>query len=297
MRKEAERWAAEYVERFTGRPKTRRLGAMIKAYTEHRSRVVEPRTVAGDKTVLRHLLDHYRASHPVAEIQPQRLVNALLDEGYQPSTVRQYMTSLRSFWAWLKLPFPDVTVPRPSSPDPEYWTDAQVTKLRKLAPAVDPLLPLALDAALYMGLRVGEVFGLKWEDIHGDTVRVQRQIPQGRTTPKPLKGKRSRTALILPGWEHTGTEGYVVHRQGEPIGRRVQHRWITQLLDAAGLNAKGVGWHAGRHTYARMCLEAGVSLEQLQKFLGHASIRTTEEAYGHLREHVAITMARRAVQG
>jgi site-specific recombinase XerD len=46
-----------------------------------------------------------------------------------------------------------------------------------------------------------------------------------------------------------------------------------------------------------MCLESGVSLEQLRVFLGHSSIRTTDDAYGHMRESVTITMARKAVRG
>ena len=296
-RREAEKWRAAYEERYGGRAPVRRLAQVVDAYRVHRARVVEPRTLAGDSTALRHLTDHYPPLQPVADIEVQVLVNALIDAGYRPSTVRQYVVSLRSFWLWLELPFPKVVLPKPVEPDVRYWTDAETMKLRRAAPKIDPQLLVALDCALYMGLRVGEVFGLRWEDITGDTVRVQRQIPQGRTLPKPLKGKRARTALILPGWNHSGTEGYVVHRGGQPIGRRVQWRWMAKLLDAAGLNRMGAGYHQGRHTYARMCLESGVSLEQLRVFLGHSSIRTTEDAYGHMRESVTIAMARKAVRG
>jgi integrase len=295
--REAVRWAAVYVERFTGSVPVRRLGAMVESYKTHRARLVEPRTFAGDSTALAHLLDHYPATYPVANVELQGLANALLDEGYRVSTVRQYATSLKGLWRWLELPFPDVRTPKPAKPDVRYWTDGQVATLRAKAPKVDPQLLIALDCTLYMGLRVGEVFGLRWTDITGDTVRVQRQIPQGRTTPKPLKGKKARTALVLPGWTHSGVDGYVVHRDGAPIGRRVQWRWMRELLDAAGLNRKGAGYHTGRHTYARMCLEAGMSLEQLRMFLGHSSVRTTEDTYGHMREAPTLTLARRALNG
>jgi site-specific recombinase XerD len=72
---------------------------------------------------------------------------------------------------------------------------------------------------------------------------------------------------------------------------------MRELLDAAKLNRKGVGYHTGRHTYARMCLEAGMSLEQLRMFLGHSSVRTTEDSYGHMREAPTLTLARRALNG
>jgi integrase len=62
--------------------------------------------------------------------------------------------------------------------------------------------------------------------------------------------------------------------------------------DAAGLNDSGKGWHSFRHTYARICLESGVTMEDLHTFLGHASITVTEKVYGHLRPSVAATRAR-----
>ena len=298
----AERWRWSYLDlsrdqhraRVLGERAERRLGTAIEEYAEHRARSVEPRTWAGDQTALRHLQDHYPSSASVETVEPQRMADALLDQGYKPSTVSQYMTSLRSLWGWLGLPFPAVTLPRPGSTDVRYWTDTEVMRLREAA-SEDVLL--ALDLTLFMGLRIGEVVGLRWADISEDSVRVQRQIPQGSSVPKPLKGKKARTALILPGWEHQRGEGLVVHRSGQSIGRRVQWRWMRQLLDSTGLNAQGSGWHMGRHTYARVCLESGVGLEQLRQFLGHSSIRTTETTYGHMDPDVAVELAQRAFRG
>ena len=298
----AERWKWAYIDlshgthrgRVLGLRSSRRLGEAIEAYTKHRVRVVEPRTFAGDQTALRHLQDHFPASTSVEAVHPQRMADALLDKSYQPSTVRQYMVSVRGLWAWLDLPFPPVAIPDHGRGDVRYWTDAEVERLRHAASG-DVLR--ALDCTLYMGLRIGEVVGLRWEDLSGDSVRVQRQIPQGLTVPKPLKGKRARTSFVLPGWKHTGRAGLVVHRDGKPVGRRVQWRWMRTLLEATGLGTKGAGWHMGRHTYARVCLEGGVGLEQLRQFLGHSSIRETEDTYGHLRPAVAIELAGRAFRG
>ncbi|MBI3781600.1 MAG: tyrosine-type recombinase/integrase [candidate division NC10 bacterium] len=40
--------------------------------------------------------------------------------------------------------------------------------------------------------------------------------------------------------------------------------------------------HALRHTYASLLIQPGVSLAFVQKQLGHASIQTTVDVYGHL---------------
>ena len=305
MRMVAERWRWVYadmaddrhLERTIGRTTAPTLADSVERYLQHRQRVVEPRTFAGDQTVLRHLGNSFPPSAQLHDLPVQRMVNSLLDRGYKPSTVRQYVTSLKAFWKWLKLPLPSVEIPRPGKGDVRYWTDAEVGELRRVAPTIDSLA--ALDMTLYLGLRVGELVALRWEDVDigAWTARVYRQIPQGRSTPKPLKGKRSRTTVILPGWEHRGDGGLIVHRAGSPVGRRVQWRWMNKLLTATGLNQLGAGWHMGRHTYARLALEGGISLEQLRVFLGHASIRTTEESYGHLRPETAAVMARKTLHG
>jgi site-specific recombinase XerD len=57
--------------------------------------------------------------------------------------------------------------------------------------------------------------------------------------------------------------------------------------------------HRLRHTYACRYLEAGGTLERLQRILGHSTIKLTE-CYGRLRPHaVAAEVARinRAITG
>lgn len=50
---------------------------------------------------------------------------------------------------------------------------------------------------------------------------------------------------------------------------------IKAVADIAGVN-KALTTHMGRHTFASMCLNAGVSIEVLAKMLGHSNIGTTQ---------------------
>ena len=72
---------------------------------------------------------------------------------------------------------------------------------------------------------------------------------------------------------------------------------MEDVYRAAGLFAPRLGWHTLRHTYARLFLELGGSLEQLQKSLGHQSIRTTEMDYEHFTHDAAADAARRRIYG
>ncbi len=43
-----------------------------------------------------------------------------------------------------------------------------------------------------------------------------------------------------------------------------------------------IGFHEGRHTYASLMIAAGVNAKALATFMGHRSITTTLDRYGHL---------------
>ncbi len=157
---------------------------------------------------------------------------------------------------------------------------------------------LSVELAIATGLRQGELFALKWESFNEreKTVRITIQVEKDTGRKKHLKGKNARTALVLPSWWEfydTNKNGRVLGgRKGQVLVTRMQRLLVNRVLDTAGLNDVGIGWHSFRHTYARLFIEMGGRLEELQKSLGHHSIRTTEREYGHFHEDVAAKLAR-----
>jgi integrase len=59
----------------------------------------------------------------------------------------------------------------------------------------------------------------------------------------------------------------------------VRKRAVTAWRHA-GL--KPIGLHECRHTFASLLIAAGVNAKAITAYLGHASIRTTFDLYGHL---------------
>jgi Phage integrase family len=57
--------------------------------------------------------------------------------------------------------------------------------------------------------------------------------------------------------------------------RRARKAWAAAALAPIGL-------HEARHTAASVMIAAGVNVKALSEFLGHASISTTLDRYGHL---------------
>ena len=68
---------------------------------------------------------------------------------------------------------------------------------------------------------------------------------------------------------------------GGPLdGVNVYHRDLQPCLEAAGI--RRVTFHALRHSYASLLIQAGASLAYVKEQMGHSSIQVTVDTYGHL---------------
>jgi hypothetical protein len=76
-----------------------------------------------------------------------------------------------------------------------------------------------------------------------------------------------------------------------PIHDNVVKRYFNTALKSAGL--RRVSFHSLRHTNASLRIEAGQNIKHIQNQLGHASIQTTLDRYGHLIREVNTEQVRR----
>jgi integrase/recombinase XerD len=67
----------------------------------------------------------------------------------------------------------------------------------------------------------------------------------------------------------------------QPVGEGTFHRWWKRCLDDAGVRYRTP--HTARHTYATMWRRKGLSIDEIQLLLGHASIQTTSDLYVHTK--------------
>ncbi len=56
----------------------------------------------------------------------------------------------------------------------------------------------------------------------------------------------------------------------------------TNRLAPAATLSPALKFHSLRHTYASLCVAAGIKPEKLSRRMGHANIRTTLDVYVHL---------------
>ena len=79
-------------------------------------------------------------------------------------------------------------------------------------------------------------------------------------------------------YSHPGG-GKVMSRRWQ-IGDTTYSRWYDRCIQAA--RVPYLSPHTTRHTYHELMRRAGLSLEERQVLMGHASIRTTADLYGHI---------------
>jgi site-specific recombinase XerD len=323
----ARRWAQAYVDALRDRdrrtalgmgPAARRLGGATDEWLADRKREGKAaNTLQADRTAIRHLLEWAGSTATTKDVDAALLrgmFRDFQDKGYLASTLGGYRDSLRLFCAYLKQGTKNaaeaVKLPKRAAPDAAPWDNDQMRSLRIAADELDrqrgwPFsLRTAVELGLNAGLRQQELFALDWQAINAATctARITRQLADNGQRFAPLKGRVNRTTLLLPDWwtEHVdGKTGLVL---GSPRGRvgytrSDQRRAIVAVLIRAGLYRTGAGWHSLRHSYSRLFLERGGSMEDLQRSLGHASITITERVYGHLRPDFSAERARQRIYG
>jgi integrase len=294
----ARRWSWKYVDLLRDerkradlglRKRERPIGPLADAWHRDRERQRKaPKTIAGGRTAIMHLTDHLGAEYPVEDAGEslQSLFDRLLDAGYAPSTLDTIRRHLSAFFGWAGVepnPARTVELPYDGPGGARAWTPGELVRLRHAADKKG--LRLAAELALGTGARQGELWALEGTDFskHNRTVHIRRQLTQQGERVGKLKSGRSRVAVVLPFvWDHLPDGGGLLLTEDDaPVKLRRSRDLFLDALEEAGLDEPGVGWHRCRHTYARLFLEAGGWMDELQRSLGHASIQTTERMYGH----------------
>ncbi len=144
--------------------------------------------------------------------------------------------------------------------------------------------------AIETGLRRGEQFRLRWDQVDLENGVLTLPLPKGgKTRHVPLSEEakailRSFDSFLRSAWVFPGLKDV-----SQPMDSRAfLRRSFESGLRKAGIS--GVCWHSLRHTAASRRVMAGVDLVSVKEILGHRDIQTTLRyshlAPGHLRDAV-----------
>jgi len=228
-------------------------------------------------------------NHCASDLNPQeieRRLNELAAEGRKPSTVNRYRTLLSLTFSLavrngklVSNPVRLVQRRKENNERVRFLDDEEEIQLRAKIRESHPQHEAEFDLALHTGMRRGEQYGLRWQDV--DFKRGIITIPRSKhgEVRHIQINSVARTALETLRQMGDGL-GYVCPRFRGPRSRDARE-WFNQVLNEAKiLNFR---WHDLRHTFASRLVMAAVPLRAVQVLLGHKRIETTLR-YSHLGE-------------
>ena len=180
---------------------------------------------------------------------------------------------------------------------------------RKMRSTMLPIFILALE----VGMRVGEILGLTWDDVDltnniihirhtlvylpGDgnkatymldppkTKAILRDLPMTVKMKSALLRQKMRCNLINSKYKPLIDNLVFPSRTNQPLNEanvRSTIRYIVGKIQNEVPDFEIFTMHCLRHTFATRAIEKGMRPKTLQKILGHSSIKTTMDLYCHV---------------
>ncbi|HVB35396.1 MAG TPA: site-specific integrase [Patescibacteria group bacterium] len=218
---------------------------------------------------------------PAADLRPEEIDSRLAEltrRGRAPATVNQYRALLSLTYSLAvragkvaENPLRRVPIRRTNNARVRFLTAQEEMQLRSAIRRLCPHREAEIDLALHTGMRRGEQYGLRWQDI--DIERSLITIPRSKHGEKrwlPINSAARRALDLLR------EQGHGLRVCG-PRGRR----WFDRAVQAAGI--RDFRYHDLRHTFASRLVMAGVDLRTVQELMGHKTLLMTLR-YAHLSE-------------
>lgn len=254
------------------------------------------------------------------EIKPlhiQQFYSKMYSEGLSGSTVQHFHVNIRKALQYAMLnelintnPADKVKRPKAKKYIASYYNKNELAQLFEVFKG--DRLELCVQIAAYYGVRRSELIGLKWDaiDFENKTISIRHKVVFDRQNGKELfigddelKNVSSRRTLpLMPhiekllreekAWQEQNEalmgdsynkdfDGYVCRdKMGKLITPNYVTRHFKQVIDKNGL--KHLRFHDLRHSCASLMLAHGVSMKEIQEWLGHSTYNVTANLYSHL---------------
>ena len=229
-----------------------------------------------------------------------KLTNGKLSDkgGLSAKSVRDIMTVYRSIERYVYNEYgireTNFTMPKTHTHETDVLNSNERKQLESYIMENMNRSNMAILLCLFTGLRIGELCGLKWEDIDFDfnTLFVKRTVQRVSRNGKStviIGTPKSRTSVrIVPiptfmmeimKKYRSANQLYIITNSIKPTEPRTMQNRFKSVLRACQL--RNVNFHLLRHTYATVCIEKGFDPKALSELLGHADASITLNRYVH----------------
>ena len=274
------------------------LEAYLVEWVELRAPGLRPRTIESYTSLIRLYIAPSIGARKLGKLKPKhiaRMLQGVIDAGHTRTAELCYVmlrAALRSAVEMRRInwsPMDAVTRPKHIPAETMVWSRAQTRAY--CAAIVGDRHQIAWLLAVGMGLRRGEICGLRWSDVDLRArvlhVRNQRQrLDDGRMIDVAPKSRAGTRKLPIPRMiydvlrrNYQWGDGYV-----EPItpsGLDAAHRRLLRRLDLPYIRL-----HDLRHTMVTNALRNGAAMRMISSVIGHSDPALTARVYAHVDDEM-----------
>lgn len=253
----------------------------------------------------KHILPEF-GDVPCADLTAGRInafINKKLADGLSASYVRDIFTVFKTMLKYaqeeygFRLSLKNVTLPKAEKKQVEKISDEQQKKLVLYLKANMSLTAFGILLSLFMGLRIGELCGLKWEDVDfkHKALYIRRTVQRissadgERKTKIVISAPKSATSfreiaipdMLMKYFEMFRNEAdhFILSGADKPVEPRTMQYRYKKILQSA--EVENHNYHKLRHTFATNSAEKGFNVKALSAVLGHSSVTLTLNRYIH----------------
>lgn len=259
------------------------LKEAYKRHIEKNEAVWSPSTTAGyvrlSKNTFQELME-YQLKHIDGDMI-QREINYMKRQKYSPKYISNAVGFLKSI---LKIYAADIdldlTLPQKRKPDLRMLNDDEIKKVLQTAQGDPVEIPVLM--ALWMGMRMSEIRGLKYKDIRNGRIHICRAIVDDKNGVPQEKGTKTYSGdrwvdlpdyiagLIPPG----DPDEYVVKLSGQAIYKR-----FSRLLEKA--EVEHCRFHDLRRANAAAMIRLGIDSKYAQQRNGWSTDYMYKQVYAY----------------
>jgi integrase len=261
---------------------------------------LKPSTVGVYKNYLKNYIVPFFNNMTVgnlSQMELQDFVKQQIDNGLSAVVVQSVFNFIKSGLTEQSELF-NVVLPKIVKHNADFLTISEQKRLEMAAKNYGGGTYLAIMLCLYTGIRIGEVCGLKREDIDFEKKRitVKRTIQRlksndsvQKTEVSALSPKSQSSSRFIPmpdfiaellhRYNHSS---FIISDNDNPLEPRTLQYRFKRILKLA--DVREVNFHTTRHTFVARALENGFDVKTLSEIMGHSSPVITLSKYAHISD-------------
>lgn len=300
-KKDAQQWEREFLQRQSA-SMDMKFASFVEVYFEDKAPRLKERSIMTKRILFETKIIPYFGEKQMNEITPVDIIkwqNALLNQDYKPTYLRMIQNQVTAlfnhaerFYQLKENPCKKVDkMGRANAKELNFWTKDEYEQFIQGFTEEEEMYRIIFQMLFWLGCRVGELLALTSEDIdfENGTVSISKTYYRRNQTDyiTPPKTESSNRKITIPKFLQEELKNFLDRQYGLtpeerifPITDRAIQKKMKQKTELAKL--KPIRVHDLRHSHIALLIEKGMQPLVIAQRVGHDSVNTTMNIYGHL---------------